>query len=202
MNDLVHMSFGILLPLAPAFVLYKVLPSKAKVSGPFKGLTVQLSGAFGGYFVLTLIAFGFLASRPQPKPLATEEIWEVTGKVDCQGSDPVDINQLRLSMMPPSTVTGGDGTFIVQVPVKRLPSGEAKLPILLIEHTGHETVSIDLNQEGFKFGQVEGKLRKDKENKAISLGETISLKRTPPYQPTGATPQPVVPVPAAMEVNQ
>ena len=201
MNDLVLMAFGILLPLGPAFVLYKLLPSTAKVRGPFKGLNLQLSGAFGGYFMLTLMVFGFISTRPQPKPPATEEMWEVTGKIDCQQSgDPVDISQLRLSMMPPSTVTGGDGTFIVHVPAKRLPSGEAKFPILLIENAGHETVSIDLNQEGFKFGQVEGKLRKDKENKAIYLGETISLKRTPPYQPTGVTPQPVVP--AAMEVNQ
>lgn len=201
MNDLVLMAFGILLPLGPAFVLYKLLPSTAKVEGPFKGLNLQLSGAFGGYFMLTLMVFGFLASRPLPKPPATEEIWEVTGKIDCQqGGDPVDISQLRLSMMPPSHVTGGDGTFIVQVPAKRLPSGDAKLPILLIEHNGHETVSIDLNQEGFKFGQVEGKLRRDKVNRAISLGETISLKRTPPYQPTGAVPQPVVPT--SMEVPQ
>jgi len=201
MNDLVLMAFGILLPLGPAFVLYKLLPSTANVTGPFKGLNLQLSGAFGGYFMLTLMVFGFLASRPQPKPLATEEIWEITGKVDCQqGDDPVDINQLRLSMMPPSHVTGGDGTFIVRVPAKRLASGDAKLPILLIEHNGHETVSIDLNQEGFKFGQVEGKLRKDKENKAISLEEIISLKRTPPYRPAGSPPQAAVPT--DLEVNQ
>ncbi len=200
MNDLVHIAFGILLPLGPAYVLYKLLPSTANVSGPFKGLNIQLSGAFGGYFLLTLLVFGFLASRPRPQ---AEEMWVVTGRIDCQQSgNPVDINQLKLSILPPkhSHSTGSDGTFIVRVPAERLASGDADLPTLLIEHTGHEPVSINLNEEGFEYGQVEKKLRKDKENRKIFLGETFSLKRTTPYQPTGAPHQPAAH--AVLEVNQ
>src|SRR6185436_18365996 len=48
----------LLLPLIPAFLLYKFLPSKTNVSGPFKGLNLKLTGAFGGYFLLVLIAVG------------------------------------------------------------------------------------------------------------------------------------------------
>jgi hypothetical protein len=48
----------LLLPLIPAFLLYKFLPSKTNVSGPFKGLTLKLTGAFGGYFLLVLISVG------------------------------------------------------------------------------------------------------------------------------------------------
>src|SRR5256885_13971987 len=48
----------LLLPLIPAFLLYKFLPSKTSVSGPFKGLNLKLTGAFGGYFLLVLTAIG------------------------------------------------------------------------------------------------------------------------------------------------
>jgi hypothetical protein len=48
----------LLLPLIPAFILYKFLPSKATVTGPFKGLNLKLSGSFGGYFLLVLVSSG------------------------------------------------------------------------------------------------------------------------------------------------
>jgi hypothetical protein len=48
----------LLLPLIPAFLLYKFLPSKTNVSGPFKGLNLKLTGAFGGYFLLVLTSIG------------------------------------------------------------------------------------------------------------------------------------------------
>lgn len=48
----------LLLPLIPAFLLYKFLPSKTSVTGPFKGLNLKLTGAFGGYFLLVLTAIG------------------------------------------------------------------------------------------------------------------------------------------------
>lgn len=48
----------LLVPLVPAFILYKYLPSKTNVTGPFKGLNLKLSGAFGGYFLLVIIAAG------------------------------------------------------------------------------------------------------------------------------------------------
>ena len=48
----------LLLPLLPAFLLYKFLPSKTSVSGPFKGLNIKLTGAFGGYFLLVLTSIG------------------------------------------------------------------------------------------------------------------------------------------------
>lgn len=49
----------LLIPLVPAFVIYKFLPSKTVVKGPFKGLNINLTGAFGGYFLLVIITLGF-----------------------------------------------------------------------------------------------------------------------------------------------
>jgi hypothetical protein len=58
-NNFVYVLAAVmLLPLIPAFLLYKFLPSKTSISGPFKGLNLKLTGAFGGYFLLVLTAIG------------------------------------------------------------------------------------------------------------------------------------------------
>lgn len=47
----------LLLPLIPAYIIYKFLPaSDTDVSGPYKGLSLKLKGAFAGYFLLVLVA--------------------------------------------------------------------------------------------------------------------------------------------------
>ena len=58
-NLLFYLAIVLLIPLLPAFILYKFLPSKTMVNGPFKGLNLNLTGAFGGYFLLVLISIAF-----------------------------------------------------------------------------------------------------------------------------------------------
>ena len=201
MNDLLPMTFAFLLPFVPAYLLYRLLPSDTKVAGPFKGLNLQLSGAFAGYFLLTLMAFGFLTSRP--KPVATDELWEVRGRIDCQsGVHPIDAKQLQVRVIPASYEVIGDGTFIVRVPATRDTSGKSKFPTLVIEDPEHETLSIDLNKDNFIFGQGRWQLSKDQEMRAISVSDVIPLKRKTSYLTTGAAPQPVAPVALGSEVTQ
>ena len=57
--SIIYLLAGFLIPLIPAYVLYKTLPAETSVTGPFQGFKINLSGAFGGYFLLVLIAFGF-----------------------------------------------------------------------------------------------------------------------------------------------
>lgn len=46
----------LLLPLVPAFIIYKFLPaSDTDVSGPYQGLSLKLKGAFAGYFLLVIV---------------------------------------------------------------------------------------------------------------------------------------------------
>ncbi len=49
----------LILPIIPAYILYKFLPeSDTDVSGPYKGLSIKLKGAFAGYFLLVLVGIG------------------------------------------------------------------------------------------------------------------------------------------------
>lgn len=61
----------LLVPLVPAYILYRNLPSETVVKGPFRGLTVQLTGAFGGYFVLVLIGWGLFSYLEQVRQPTT-----------------------------------------------------------------------------------------------------------------------------------
>lgn len=56
MNELIiYLAALFIIPLLPAFILYKFLPSRTNVTGPFKGLDLKLTGAFAGYFILVLV---------------------------------------------------------------------------------------------------------------------------------------------------
>jgi len=62
----------LLVPLVPAYILYKNLPSKTSVKGPFRGLNIQLTGSFGGYFLLVFFSYGllyYLKQTQQPSPV-------------------------------------------------------------------------------------------------------------------------------------
>jgi hypothetical protein len=49
----------LLLPLLPAYIIYKFLPeSETNVEGPYKKLNLKLKGAFAGYFLLVLLSLG------------------------------------------------------------------------------------------------------------------------------------------------
>src|SRR5258708_7104112 len=114
------MTFAFLLPLVPAYILYRLLPSATKVAGPFKGLTLNLSGSFAGYFLLTLMAFAWLTSRPRAVP--TDELWVVRGQIDCQNR--LDLRQSSVNVFPSNYEFISDGTFELHVPAKRDRSGK------------------------------------------------------------------------------
>ncbi len=85
-------SITLLLPIIPAYILYKSLPSEAQVDGPFKGLNIKLTGAFGGYFLLVMISIAaFLAMQnAKPAPAKTEFRYSINFPVDSSPDDLTD----------------------------------------------------------------------------------------------------------------
>jgi hypothetical protein len=64
-NNYFYLLITILAPLIPAYVLYRQLPAKTSVVGPFKGLSIKLSGAFAGYFLLVLLTIALALKMMQ-----------------------------------------------------------------------------------------------------------------------------------------
>jgi hypothetical protein len=60
---LITLSVLVFLPLVPAIIIFKIFPNdKVVTKGPFKGLKVNLSGAFAGYFIVLVSLLGFIPS--------------------------------------------------------------------------------------------------------------------------------------------
>ena len=72
-QHIVYLCAILLIPIVPAYILYKLLPNETKVSGPFKGLNIQLTGSFGGFFLLVLLSSGLVAYFQKTEALEREK---------------------------------------------------------------------------------------------------------------------------------
>jgi len=186
MNDLVLIGFTILLPLTPAYILYKALPAKTRVVGPFKGLNIQLSGAFGGYFLLVLVIIGFLSTRPRPQD-PRYEVWKVTGKMKFDSSwTDAEKEKLQLSLIPGNQRIYPNGDFEMLVAPEVAEGGKLKFPKLLIRQDGFQIVTIDLDNQETTYGQLNQNVSKDFRTKDLEVKTPIELQRDVPYNSTQA----------------
>lgn len=118
-NTLLYVLGAVLiLPLVPAVILYKFLPSRTNVSGPFKGLDLKLTGAFAGYFLLVLcslaVFFPLLKNEQQQRidelerklkaAMPTTVNYKITGSV--LSTIPEQTKVFFDDEMPPMAPTG------------------------------------------------------------------------------------------------
>jgi hypothetical protein len=87
----------LLVPVVPAFILFKTLPATAFVSGPLAGLNVKFGGAFGGYVAVTIFftTVAVKAGMVNPTP-----VWHVRGTLQLE-SDTGSAN-VNCVLLPPS----------------------------------------------------------------------------------------------------
>jgi len=142
-NNLLVLLAVVLLPLIPACILYRFLPSDTMVKGPFQGLTVQLTGAFGGYFLVMLGVFGFYHTLPAIDQ-SGDEAWTISGRLQ---TPITNLSDLQLSVRPATTQIDEDGTFKMRVLVSR-DQGKPELPTLIVQHPLYETVNVHFPDPG------------------------------------------------------
>lgn len=146
------LSVVILLPLIPAFLLYKYLPSKTIAKGPFKGLNVHLTGAFAGYF-LTFITAGSMAqlwvnsgiSDLEEELAGRPEEWSIQGRVwNDQGETIGDLGRANILVEPPRPDNLPAGRF----EIRKVPASEEDLQggrvVLEIKHPDYEDKTVEL----------------------------------------------------------
>ena len=178
-EDVLRVLIGVLVPIVPAYVLYKNLPNRTVVKGPFQGLNVQLSGSFGGYFLLTLIIF-FCPHiwHGQPKL----ELWEIKGRVECR--DCVygqEIDRLSISLNPPNVSLLDSGEFRAQIAKAPGQTGQVSFPILVVQHPDFQTITIDLNEGAPEYGQPALRLRRDQTTRTITVEDALVLQKKSQY---------------------
>jgi hypothetical protein len=161
----------VLLPLVPAYLLYRLLPGETNVEGPWHGLKIKLTGAFGGYFLLVVTLLFTSATLP------TYDVWTVHGRLHLadQPVGIVDDGMVRFTVKPPGLNVQPDGRFrltLVRVPD---PSGQPELPMVIVEIPGYLPVGLDLDRQGSK----------SQRRRQIVIDDSIVLSPRPVVDPGG-----------------
>ncbi len=177
LEEILILTVIVVLPIIPAFILYKFLPSKASAKGPFKGLNIQLKGAFAGYFIVLLFIGGFFLMFSARE--ATYDFGTVTGylKLD-QGQ--FDEKDIIITVTPPMQTILPNGKFTIEKVLVPKYEGIEK-PYLLIYKAGYEVETVTLEE---KFMEIPGipdyqiEYSKTKKNlKKINIKKPIILRK-------------------------
>jgi hypothetical protein len=179
-DRIIQIAAILIIPLVPAYILYRTLPSSSSVRGPFQGLNVKFKGAFAGYFVLVLVSGSYFSMHP---PSAnTFEMWRLIGKATFVAGNPAepDPKFLNISLVPTrqtaEPVVGDTMRFVVDMPVERMPDGTTGFK--------YDEVYVDYNGKGRQALPIKPEALKQKEH-VIEIG-TANIT----IQPSGRTSEP------------
>ena len=183
-TNLIYVAAGVLLPLIPAYVLYKTLPARENYGGPLgMSMKLKLKGASVGYFALVIIVFLFLYTRqtscpaagPCPEcPKQRYTVYTVSGRLaPIPGVD--SFAETNLTLRPRVEILS-DGVFLFEVPVDK---DTASIRSLEITHQGFKPETIPLTETP-PFDVVYP-VKYDDQTKRIRIEKDILLKKIPPY---------------------
>jgi len=194
-SDLVTLAVMILLPMIPAIVLFKALPSTADVGGPFQGQTIKLGGAFAGYFAVLLLVFMTRDAWSPPRPASAYQVWQVDGALVDENGTPVNVLSADQVQVSPATFSNvGGGRFEITIVTHPGPTGKALFPTLSINYQDQQymEVPVSFDDDSAVSGQGDIHLTRDLDNHVIKIAEPIRLKKFPAYT-GGGTPPVAVP---------
>jgi hypothetical protein len=164
--------FVILLPIIPAFILFKALPATGSVDGKLQGLEIKLSGAFAGYFaVVLLIIMNHAVLMP-----VQYQAWTVTGQVQDENGqyvDPLAYTNIALEPNPLTPISPGKFALTFY----SSPTSGGASPTLSISKDDYETVCYSLDPS---MPQTPGCSTVKATGNTIDVG-TVVLKKLPPY---------------------
>jgi hypothetical protein len=182
MSDLALMAAVILLPIVPAVLIFKLIPGNSVVvSGPFKGLRLNLGGAFAAYFLIMLVALELENSVLRPERY---ERWQVSGNIGFQpgqGTFPSPTDGLML-VIPPRPGIDKSGHISFAIALDQNIGGLLDMSQVTIDYSGvgYQTVTMPLDPDGrhtVGSGAPNLAVRVDKKNREFDLG-TIVLQKT------------------------
>ena len=106
-SNILYLCVWLILPILPAYLFFKVIPSTANVAGPFKGLELKLGGAFAGWFLIFLVLYSKMCSLICKDDVY--EVWSIRGKIfNAQTNKPIsnDYNP-EVVLYPPLAIRDG-----------------------------------------------------------------------------------------------
>ncbi len=172
--DILYLAAMILLPIVPAFLLFKLLAAAGQVSGKLMGFSIKLGGAFAGYFaVLLLLMFELPVWHP------TYSVLQFHGTVTDENGNPIQpLDEKDITLVPDDLMLIPGGEFEVKFTV-----ANNDWPTLSISHPNYkvDNIVLDPNAAGMK----------DNGKGHYTISNKIILHKLAPYAGTGTPPTPV-----------
>jgi hypothetical protein len=127
----------ILLPIVPAYLLFKAIPSTGDVTGRLQGLEFKLGGAFAGYFIVVVLILSQL-NNIKNIVLDPDQVWTVDGRVLDEHGRGIDLATTDLSLTPPPLAPEKSGYFKVKFATSPMEGGNGKsFPRLYVVREGY-----------------------------------------------------------------
>ena len=178
--DYVYMLLILLIPVIPAFILFRFLPSSANVQGPLKGLDIKLGGAFAGYIVAVILSWRIASSLLAP---TWSDNWNVVAHLKFagqEGNHPSPTEALVL-VHPPTPEIDSNGLIQLTVAIPRVHKSSYELQRLIVAHDGYETVAIPLDPDRKhlpSYGGEDYQVSFDARKRLIIVTQPIVLTKT------------------------
>jgi hypothetical protein len=147
---LLYIAVLVLVPIIPAYLLFRALPSEATASGPFKGLSIKLGGAFAGYF-LVLLAIAYLVPFVDYGPQDYTFRGKVALGIDSTADPRIWGTYAAISVKPTRSTIQEDGQLIVHLPYDAAIS-EPPFIHLDAQRCGSVVIPIDRKSGPANFG--------------------------------------------------
>jgi len=169
--NVIYLLIVILVPIIPAYLLFKKLKSSAKASGPIspvKDFTVKFGGAFAGYFPIFLLLY-FKLPHQFTQESTKKDLWEITGNVrDADTNKKIQSSQadLQVILEPYSKVKGG--TFTLYLP-SAIINGKEKLDYRLQVEDNKE---IYLSSNELNLDEIKDQFKK---TKVIQIPDSVLM---------------------------
>jgi hypothetical protein len=170
----------LLLPMLPAYILFKTLPSSsATVSGPLQGLQLKLGGAFGGYFAVALLAVYAHSIWSPPPPPPAYQVWTVYGNLVDDHGTPIEVTDPNyISLTPAPLQIDPGGFFQAKFFILPSPGGSEALPVLSFKLPNFEAKPILLDPS------IPGAAAATVKNQNVYLGKVLLTPlQAPAYEP-------------------
>lgn len=188
-SSIITLAFIILVPMIPAYFLFRALPSTGQVEGAlFKGMEIKLGGAFAGYFAVVLLIF-YKHDIWAPPPLPQETaVWHLSGKVVDSNGAPIERLDIKdFAFSPPVFQSIPGGNFDLAIPTEPQQGGGSKYPVLVISHENFSPINIPLEPSDLNPGLAASLgVTRDDNHKQIRMQHIVLT--APPYNPNGPLP--------------
>lgn len=168
----------ILVPLVPAFILFRFLRSTADVEGPLRGLHVKLTGPFAAYVVGVLLTSHIVANLMEP---VLADTYTIVGniQVDDAASGRPSPREVVVVSRPPDPSIADNGGFQMKMAIPRSASTAPDLQQLVFSKSGYQTATVALYTDRSQLASYGGEdydITFDRQNHVIKIGKHIVMK--------------------------